>query len=126
MILVHVVRRQQQRRALLLEPEEAVPEDVACLRVEAGGRFVEQQYPRVVDERPRDRQPALHAAGQWLDLVVRALAQLGELEELVRPARGLCARQPEVAAVDDEVLARRELFVERVALGHDAELRSDA
>ena len=33
--LVHVVRREQQRRAALLEPEQPVPQDVARLRVEA-------------------------------------------------------------------------------------------
>ena len=35
------------------------------------------------------------------------------------------ARQPEVAAVDQQVLADRQLGVERVLLGHDAEPRAD-
>ena len=41
--LVHVVGRQDQRHALLLEPVEAVPEQVPRLRIEARGRLVEEQ-----------------------------------------------------------------------------------
>ena len=40
--LVHVVRREDERHALLLEAVEAVPERVPRLRVEAGGRLVEE------------------------------------------------------------------------------------
>jgi len=43
--LVHVVRRKDKRHPLLLQPEEAVPDDVPGLRVEAGRRLVEQQAP---------------------------------------------------------------------------------
>ena len=66
--LVHVVGRQDERHAALLEPVEAVPEQVAGLRVEAGRRLVEQQQVRLVDQRPGDRQAPLHAARQRLDL----------------------------------------------------------
>jgi ABC-type Fe3+/spermidine/putrescine transport system ATPase subunit len=48
--LVHVVRRQHERDALLLEPVQAVPQDVAGLRIEAGGRLVEEQQLRIVDQ----------------------------------------------------------------------------
>ena len=44
--LVHVVRRQDQRHAALLEPVEAIPQEVAGLRVEPGRRLVEQQDRR--------------------------------------------------------------------------------
>ena len=55
----------------------------AGLRVETGRRLVEQQQPRIVDQRSGDGQPRLHPARQRLDLVVGALGQLGELEQLV-------------------------------------------
>ena len=48
--LVHVVRRQHERDALLLEPVQPVPQDVASLRVETGGRLVEEQEIGVVDQ----------------------------------------------------------------------------
>ena len=72
--LVHVVRRQHERDAALLEPVEPVPQEVAGLRVEPGRRLVEEQDGRLVDERAGDRQASLHAARQRLDLVVGALA----------------------------------------------------
>jgi hypothetical protein len=37
------VRRDDERDALALEPEQSVPQDMAGLRVEAGRRLVEQQ-----------------------------------------------------------------------------------
>ena len=81
--LVHVVRREDERHALPLQAVEPLPDDVPRLRVEAGRRLVEQQHLRLVDERARDREAALHAARQRLDLVVRALGELDELEQLV-------------------------------------------
>ena len=53
------------------------------------------------------------------------LGQLGELEELVGPAGDLDAVEPEVAAVDHQVLADGQLDVERVLLRHDPEARAD-
>ena len=109
----------------LLQPEEPVPDDVARLRVEPGRGLVEQQHLRVVHERPGDRQPSLHPARQRLDLVVGAFAQLDEIDELVRPPAEVAPGQAEVAAVDDDVLADRQLHVQRVLLRHDAEPRAD-
>ena len=123
--LVHVVGREQKRHTLPLEAVEPVPDDVTRLRVEAGRRLVEEQHLGLVDERARDRQPALHAARERLDLVVRALRELDEVEELVGARAEVLPGQPEVAAVDDDVLADGQLHVERVLLRHDAEPRAD-
>ena len=83
--LVHVVGGQHQRDALLLEPVQPVPQHVAGLRVEAGRRLVEQQQLGLVDQRPGDREPPLHAARQRLDPLVGPVAELHELEQLVGP-----------------------------------------
>ncbi len=123
--LVHVVGRQDERHAALLESVEAIPEQVARLRVEAGRRLVEEQQLGLVDERAGDRQAALHPARHVLDLVARPLRELGEVEQLVGAAGAFRAAEAEVPAVDHEVLADRELVVERVLLGHDAEARPD-
>ena len=123
--LVHVVGGQDQRHATLLQPVEAVPEQVTRLRVEAGRRLVEEEQGRLVDQRPGDRQPPLHPARQRLDLVVLALGQLGELQQLVRAPVALGPRQAEVAPVEDEVLADGQLGVEAVLLGDDADPRAD-
>ena len=123
--LVHVVGRQDERHAALLEPVQPLPEQVPGLRVEPGRRLVEEQDRRLVDERACDRQAPLHPARQRLDLVVRTFGELRELEELVGPARGLGSLEAEVPAVDHEVVADGDLGVERVLLGHDAEAAAD-
>ena len=91
--LVHVVRGEHQRDALLLEPEQPLPHEVAGLRVEAGGRLVEQQQLGLVDQRPGDGEPSLHAAGERIDLAVGPVGELHEVEQLGGarpgpPARG--------------------------------------
>jgi len=63
----------------------------------------------------------LQPATEGLHRLVRAFRQLGELEQLVRPATALRTRQAEIPTVEDEVLADRQLRVERVLLRHDAE-----
>ena len=70
--LVHVVRREHEGHALALQLVEALPQEVARLRVEAGRRLVEQQQLGLVDERAGDREPALHAARERVDAVARA------------------------------------------------------
>ena len=119
--LVHVVRREHEGHALLLEPEQPVPDHVPRLRVEPGRRLVEQQQVGVVDQRAGDREPPLHAARERLDLVAGALGQLDEVEQLVDPRLQLAPREPEVAAVDEQVLADGQLDVEGVLLRDDAE-----
>ena len=124
--LVHVVRRQDQRHAALLEPEEAVPDRVARLRVEpvvgsssssTSGSFTSERA--IVRRRfmPPDRGSTLSSA--------RSL-ELDELEQLVGALAELGARQAEVTAVDDDVLAHGQLHVERVLLRDDAQACADA
>ena len=69
--LVHVVRRDHERHALGLQPVEPLPDEVARLRVEARRRLVEDQHVGLGDQRPRDREPALHAPREVVRLVVR-------------------------------------------------------
>jgi hypothetical protein len=123
--LIHVVRREQQCRALLLQPEQPVPQDVPRLRVEPRRRLVEQQDAGVVDERARDGKAALHPPGQIVDLALAPVGELCELEQFVSARAEVFERQPEVAAVDDEVLADAQFGVEVVGLGHDAQVRPD-
>ena len=124
--LVHVVRGDHQRHALLLEPEQPVPQQVPGLRVEAGGRLVEQQQVGVVDQRPGDRQPALHAAGEVVDLGLRLLGRAARTRAARRRgSRASALADAEVAAVDVEVVADVQLGVEGVLLRADAEPGAD-
>src|ERR1700733_4662068 len=118
--LVHVVGGQDQRDAALFEPEQPVPHHVPGLRVQAGGGLVQDQDVRVVDQRPGDGQPPLHAAGQRLDLVLRPVLQLDELQQLLGPLPDQLAGQAEVPAVDQQVLPYGQLDVQRVLLRDNA------
>ena len=119
--LVHVVRGQDQRDAALLEPEQPVPHHVPGLRVQAGGGLVEDQDLRLVDERAGDGQAALQAAGQRVDLTVGAVRELHELEQFGGPLPDDAPGQPEVPAVDEQVLPDGQLDVQRVVLRHHSE-----
>ena len=72
--LVHVVGREDERDAALLQPVQTVPERVPRLRIEPGCRLVEQHQLRIVDECPCDGQTALHAAGELFDPASRRSA----------------------------------------------------
>ena len=48
--LVHVVGGEDERRPALLQPVEAIPDQVPGLRIEPGGGLVEQQQLGIVDE----------------------------------------------------------------------------
>src|SRR6202020_2757688 len=54
--LGHGVRRDDRGDALLLQPVEAVPEQVAGLGAEPGGRLIEDEQVRVGDEGAGDRE----------------------------------------------------------------------
>ena len=112
---------------LALQPVEPLPQQVPRLRVEPGRRLVEQQQLGLVDERPRDREPPLHAARQRIDAVVAPVAELHELEQLLGPP-------PDLGVAAGRSSARRscrlsqhgELGVEVVLLRHDTEPGADA
>ena len=123
--LVHEVRREHQRGAALLELVQLVPQQVACLGIEAGGRLVEQQQVGLVDQRSGDAHAPLLPAGQWLDLTAGAVAELDEVEQFGGPLAGVATADVEVPRVDDQVLEHGQLGVELIGLGHDADPRPD-
>nr|BFF24014.1 hypothetical protein GCM10025732_19790 [Glycomyces mayteni] len=109
----------------MLELEEALPDEVAGLGVEAGGGLVEDDQFGVVDEGARDGEAALHAAGEVGDLVLGAGGELHEVEEFGGLGAGGLLPDAEVPGVDDEVLEDGEHVVEGVVLGDDAEAGAD-
>ena len=79
--LLEVVRREQDRQRLALgERAELVPHRGSRLGVEAGGRLVQEEDLRRVDEPERDVEPSLHPARVAVHDPVRGLGRS-------RPAR---------------------------------------
>ena len=60
--LLEVLRRQEDRDAVGDEVADDVPHHPPAARVEAGRRLVEEDDPRVADERHREVEPSAHAA----------------------------------------------------------------
>ena len=71
--LVHVVGRDQHGHALVGEPVDLVPEVAARLRIDAGGRLVEQQQPGLVHHRGGQREALLPAARQLAGQLLAAM-----------------------------------------------------
>jgi hypothetical protein len=58
------VRGQQDRRTRCVESLHQSPDLGTQFNVDTGGRFVEDQQARLVDQRAGENESALHAAGQ--------------------------------------------------------------
>src|SRR5215212_2168797 len=119
--LLHVVRGEHERLALVRERPEPVPHEMPRLRVEARRGLVEHDDLRVVDEGPRDEEPALHPAGEMLDPGIDLVGELHEIEELVGPLQNRLPGKIIVPAVDEQVFAHLQLVVEVVLLRDDTD-----
>ncbi len=86
-----------------------------------GGRLVEEQQGGIVDERARELEPALHAAGQAPGSPAADVPQVEQLEDLAGPASAAREHHPEQRPHEVDVLADRQIRVERERLGHVAE-----
>src|SRR4029453_3730581 len=102
---------------------ELVQRDPA-LRVETGGRLVEEQHRRSVHDRAGDHQPLRHAARERIDGTAPDVGERDLLEQGVGLAGGVGGADAEEAPVEDEVLAHAEAAVEGVVLGEDADERA--
>ena len=93
--LAHQVRGEQHGDALVGEPPDEPAHVAHPARVEAGRRLVEQQQPRLAQQRRRDAEPLAHAVRVTADLVLLAGAQLDGVE---RPPIRSAAPPPSSAA----------------------------
>ena len=116
---LHVVRRQEDRRAVLGERGDGVAQLAGGPRVQAAGRLVEEQHPRAVEQRAGQQQPLAHAGGERLDLAPGDAAQAHLLEHLV----GTALRDPVERAEELEVLPRGRALVDVRRLRDEVDLR---
>src|SRR5256714_1638808 len=123
--LFEVVRGDEDRHALAAQPPYLVPPVRAALRVEAGGRLVEEDDLRLVDDAERHVDPAALAARVGLAL---AVGELGELEASDRargefPGPGL--GDPVEPGLQDQLLACGHGVPRAQSLGHVADPAAD-
>src|SRR5262245_3934486 len=110
--LVHVVRRDEERGALLSEKEEEVPEEAARHGIDPCGRLVEKEYARAVDERAGDGEPLLQAAREAAGHLLLAPLEPGEAQELALSIFRLARRNAVRLAVEVDVLTHRQVGVQ--------------
>ena len=121
--LLDVVGGDDQRQlALAAQAVQILPQPVARLRVEAHRRLVEKQDARVMHQRARNFEPALHAGGKRADQPLAPLRELDQRQHVgdARPPR--CGRDAVDEAVEVEVLIQGETVVEARLLKDDAEV----
>src|SRR4029077_6053171 len=84
------VARQQDRDPLGRQPPHEVAHVAHSRRIEPGGRLVEQQQLRGAQQRRGDAEPLSHTVRVTTDTILRAVAQVDDVEHLVDP-RGSAA-----------------------------------
>ena len=121
--LVHVVRADEHRDAARGEAVQLVPEVAPGLRIDAGGRLVEQQQLRLVQQAGGEREALLPAAGELAGELLRAIGET-ELRE------GRFDAGPDIVhrvhpRDEAQVLADRQVLPQREALRHVADVALD-
>ena len=123
--LVHEMGGQQNGFTLLQQQLQALPHQVAGLGVEAGGGLVEQQQARVIDQRTRQAEPALHTARQLARLGFGLVRERGKLQQGRNTSPNLGVFHAKVAAINQQVFGAVEIWVQCVHLADHAQLRFD-
>src|SRR5438477_2075289 len=108
--------------ALGLEAEEEVVNDLARLGVEVTGRFVRDDDAGPIDQRARDRDALLFAAGELAGTMAHAIAQPDLRESIGGLLVGLARRAPRQERRDHRVLDRRHLTEQVIELEHESDL----
>ena len=90
--LIHIVRRQHDGHALVVERADTLPEEEARLWVQIVGRLIEEQRVGIVHQRPRQQHTLLHASREDAQLLLRPRAEAELFEQLLALApRAPCA-----------------------------------
>src|SRR4029453_16390178 len=103
-------------------PAKLVEEQLGAARVERAERLVEKQQVRLMEKRSTEGETLEHSAGDRAGLPAARLPEAEALEEHADPLAAL--RDPVQAAVEVEVLERRQLPVEQRLLSEGSDLCS--
>ena len=119
---VGLVGDYDERLALRVQFLEQLHDLHGRLGVQVARRLVGQQHGGVVGERAGDGNALALAAGQLGRQVRQAMLHLHALGKLLRAARPLVWRHPEIEHRHLDVLQHRELRDEVEALEHESEV----
>ena len=123
--LLQVLRGQEDRRAVVVQGLDLLPDRLAADRVEAGGRLVEEEDSRLVDERGRQVEPAAHPARVGADAPIGRVVDVNPVEQRVGALLALGARKSVQGRLKPDELAAGHERVERRLLERDADRLAD-
>src|SRR5690606_5627101 len=110
--LLHVLRCVKDSNPLPAERVHGIEDGVTALGIDPDGRLIEDEQPRGVEHPNADVEPALHAAGEGIRAVVRAVGQADDLQYLIHPRRESLAAQPIELPKEPQVLPRRQIWID--------------
>ena len=73
--------RREDDDDVLADLGQQVQEAVALFRIEAGGRLVDDDEPRIAEQRLRDAEALAHAAGERAELALAHVPQVDLLQQ---------------------------------------------
>src|SRR5439155_9328471 len=89
--------------------------------IQPGGRLVEDQQSRVVDQAVRQAQPLAHAAGEALDVGTALVGKTHDLEQVAGHPGAALGTDPVAASEEIEVLPDSQVVVDAVEVRHVAD-----
>ena len=116
---VEIVRHHDDDAALRTQAAEPLHQSRHRRVVEASERLVEQQQPRLVQQRPLEREPLAHAPRETRDQIVGTGGQPGPLQRIGHARRD--AGDAVEAGEELEVLSRGQLGIEMQVVGQESE-----
>jgi hypothetical protein len=120
--LLQVLGGEKDRDAVVSgEAGDLVPQGRPALDVEPGRRLVEEQQPRLVQQRQCQVEPALHPARVAAHAAIGGIGQADPFQERVATSLDLGERQAVQASLEAHVLTPRQQGVERSILEGDAD-----
>ena len=117
--LLEVVGGQQHRGPLAVDFPHELPQGVAQLHVDPGGRLVEDQQARLVDQGLGHHQASLQAAGELVHRLLQVRTEIEALDQQLAP--GLVGGVAVVAGVEAQGVVDVEKVVDHDLLVHDAD-----
>jgi hypothetical protein len=123
--LLQVLGGEEDRDADGHEVADDLPRGPPAARVEAGGRLVEEEDPRVADQAHRKVEPAPHAAGVGRGRLPGRVEEIEPPQQFGRAPPPCTSAQVVQVRHQDQVLLAGEQVVDRGELAGDADRGAD-
>jgi hypothetical protein len=122
---VHVRGADQDREVFLGDQaDDQLPEGLARARIHAGGRLIQQEDPRAVDQRGRQSEFLFHPARELPGGAAGEFPQADEIQDFPAARQPAVSRKPAHFGEEAEVLEDRQFLVQRESLRQIADLRA--